>query len=140
MLSLYKIENGEVQIISCPPQGISKGEYLLIEDTSTEKSLIVQVVEIDYANVPGILEDILRRSSISKIDGEDFDPLEVKSYVELVKDAKLLRCRIRGSLAGGRFTDDISWIPVRSKSHVIGIPDETLLRLLSSSKPLPIQI
>ena len=140
MLSLYKIENGEVQIINCPPQAISKGEYMLIEDTSVDKSLIVQVVEIDYANVPGILEDILRRSSISKIDGEDFDPLEVKSYVELVKDAKLLRCRIRGALADGKFTDDISWIPIRSKSHIIGLPDETLLKLLSSSKPLPIQI
>ncbi len=140
MLNLYKIENGEVQIISCPPQGIRKGDYLSIEDTSTKKSLIIQVVEIDYANVPGILEDILRRSSIRKVNGEDFDPLEVRSYVELVKDAKVLRCRIRGALVEGKFTDDVSWIPVRSKSRVIGIPDETLLKLISSDQPLPIHL
>jgi DNA helicase HerA-like ATPase len=140
MLSLYRIENGEVQIISCPPQGVRKGEYLSIEDTSTEKSLIIQVVEIDYANVPGILEDILRRSSIHKVNGEDYDPLEIKSYIELVKDAKVLRCRIRGAMTRGEFTDDISWIPVRSKSRVVGIPDETLLKLINPSKALPIQI
>ena len=140
MLSLYKIENGEVQIISCPPQGIRKADYLSIEDASTNKSLIVQVVEIDYANIPGILEDILRRSPIHKVNGEDFDPLEVRSYVELVKDAKVLRCRIRGALIEGRFTDDISWIPVRSKSRVIGIPDETLLKLISPNQSLPIRL
>jgi hypothetical protein len=137
MLSLYRIENGEVQIISCPPQGIRKGEYLSIEDTSTEKNLIIQVVEIDYANVPGILEDILRRSSIRKINGEDYDPLEIKSYIELVKDAKVLKCRIRGAMTRGKFTDDISWIPVRSKSRIVGIPDETLLKLINPKEACP---
>jgi len=140
MLSLYKIENGEVQIISCPPQDIRKGDYLSIEDTSTKKSLIVQVIEIDYANVPGILEDILRRSSSCKVDGEDFDPLEVRSYVELVKDAEVLRCRIRGGLIEGRFTNDVSWVPVRSRSRVIGIPDETLLKLINPNRALPIRL
>ncbi len=140
MLSLFRIENGEVQIISCPPQGIRKGEYLSIEDASSDRSLIVQVVEIDYANVPGILEDILRRSSICRVNGEDFDPLEVGSYVELVKDAKVLRCRIRGAIVEGKFSDDISWIPVRSKSKVVGIPDETLLRMINPDETMPIRI
>ena len=46
MMQLYKLEGNDVDIISCPPEDIRRGDYILIEDLTTGSGLIVQVINI----------------------------------------------------------------------------------------------
>lgn len=56
-MRLYKKEGNTIQILSYPGESIEKGDYLTIEDSAANKGLIVQVVDVQFANVPGILEE-----------------------------------------------------------------------------------
>ena len=78
-MKLYKKEGNIIQVLGFPNENIEKGDYLLIEDCEAGKSLIAQVIDIQFANVPGILEELLRSlpDGGETIQGEDFDPLEI---------------------------------------------------------------
>lgn len=129
MMQIYKIDGNNVEVVSCPPEDIRKGDYLMIEDTSTDKGLIVQVINTGYANVPGILEDILRESSIRMIEGKDLDVLSMKPFVDMIKDAKIFNCKIRRALVKGKLSYDISWTPSRSTSKTMKLVDGELLKI-----------
>ena len=62
-MKLYKKEGNTVQILGFPTEEIEKGEYLLIEDFRHRRSLVIQVIDIQFANIPGILEEFLRNST-----------------------------------------------------------------------------
>ncbi len=132
MMQIYKIDANTVQVICCPPEDVNRGDYLLIEDVNSERSLIIQVINSGYVNVPGILEDILRSSSTEKLEGVDLDPLEVKSFVNIIKDAELFTCKIRGALNKGKLSNNVSWIPPRSTSRLRKLPDVDLIKLLEN--------
>ena len=36
-----------------------KGDYLLIEDPDSNRSLIAQVIDLQFASIPGVLEEFL---------------------------------------------------------------------------------
>lgn len=129
MMQIYKIDGNDVEIVSCPPEDVRKGDYLMIEDASTDKGLIVQVINTGYANVPGILEDILRESSTRGIEGRDFDVLSMKPFVDMIKDAKVFNCKIRRALVKGELSYDVSWTPFRSTSRIERLTDEELLKI-----------
>ncbi|MCW3980742.1 MAG: hypothetical protein NWF11_04640, partial [Candidatus Bathyarchaeota archaeon] len=87
-----------MQIICFPNEEVRKGDYLSVDDFKTGKSLIVQVVDIQYANIPGILEELLRNyNGDSSLQGEDVDPFEVATHVAYIQDARLLVCKIRAT-------------------------------------------
>lgn len=129
MMQLYRIDGNEVSIISCPPEDVRKGDYLMIEDSSADRGLIVQVVNTGYADVPGILEDILRESSTRDIPGKDLDVLNVRTFVDVIKDAKVFNCKIRRALVNGSLNYDVSWTPSRSTSRIVRLTDEELLKI-----------
>ena len=58
MLVLGK--SGNDILILCEDNNVQKGDYLRIIDDSKRVSLIVQVYDIDYFNLPGLEEDLLR--------------------------------------------------------------------------------
>ena len=58
-VKLYKKEGNTVQIVCLPTEQFEKGDYLIIEDKRVGKALLVQIIDIQFANVPGILEEIL---------------------------------------------------------------------------------
>ncbi|MEM3061687.1 MAG: hypothetical protein QW265_04685, partial [Candidatus Bathyarchaeia archaeon] len=77
-MRIYRKENDVIQLLCYPEEVAKKGEYLLIEDKKLEKGLIVQVIDVQYANIPGILEDILRDVMAEEsMDGGDYDPLGI---------------------------------------------------------------
>ncbi len=129
MMHIYKIDGNTLQVVCCPPEDVRKGDYLLINDVAAKRGLIAQVVNTGYANVPGILEDILREPSAGQVDGKDLDPLETKAYVNIIKDAKSFTCKIRRGVVNERLDDDISWVPSRSTSRVERLPDEKLIEM-----------
>jgi len=130
MMQIYKLDGNTMEIVSCPPRDVRKGDYILVKDNANDRSLIVQVTNIEYANVPGVLEDILRDSSTRKIDGRNMDFLDVKAFVDVIKDAKIFRCKIRRAMVDGKVSYDISWTPSRSTSQLINLTDRDFLELI----------
>ena len=60
LMKLYKKEGNILQIISFPTESAEKGDYLLVEDQDAAKALIAQVIDVQFAAVPGVLEELLR--------------------------------------------------------------------------------
>ncbi|RLI38492.1 hypothetical protein DRO66_01480 [Candidatus Bathyarchaeota archaeon] len=130
MMHIYKLDGNTMDIVSCPPQGVQKGDYIIVRDDALNRSLIVQVTNIGYANIPGVLEDILRDSSTKNMDGQNLDFLGVKAFVDVIKDARVFRCKIRKAIVNGRIDHDISWTPSRSTSQLINLTDREFLELI----------
>ncbi|HXZ97783.1 MAG TPA: DUF87 domain-containing protein [Candidatus Acidoferrum sp.] len=136
-MKIYRKEGDVMQVISFPEEEVSKGDYLLVEDQRSRKGLLIQVIDIQFANIPGIFEDILRDVMTEEsIQGNDVDPLDISSQVAVLKDTKLLVCKIRGALEDGRPTHDVSWLPSRINSSISKFPIETIASEEASSRPI----
>ncbi|MGB9134289.1 MAG: DUF87 domain-containing protein [Candidatus Bathyarchaeia archaeon] len=129
-MRLYRKEGATVQIIGSPDEEVEKGSYLAIEDRQTGRNLIVQVIDIQYANVPGILEELLRdHDGELNVQGEDLDPFEVATHIAYIQDARLLICKIRASSNIGELTPRSSWLPSRSSASIKKLSTEKLFNL-----------
>jgi len=138
-MRLYRKEGNTIQILSFPDEKVEKGDYLLIEDSSTQKGLIVQVVDVQFANTPGILEELLRDSTTAQhLNGEDFDPFQVISHMTYIQDSNILLCKVRGTIEDEKLTPNVSWLPSRTQSRIKKIPTDSLLNLTEMSNGLPI--
>jgi len=136
-VKIYRKEGDVMQLISYPEEEVNKGDYLLVEDQRSQRGLIIQVIDIQFANIPGILEDILRDVMTEEsVHGNDLDPLDISSQVAVLKDTKLLVCKIRGAIENGRSTRNVAWLPSRINSSVSKFPIETLTSEKSSDRPI----
>jgi hypothetical protein len=99
-MKLYKKEGNVLQIISFPTESAEKGDYLLVEDEDAGKALIAQVIDVQFAAVPGVLEELLRTlpDGGEPLAGEDIDPMEIAPHITYIQDATLLVCKIRATL------------------------------------------
>jgi DNA helicase HerA-like ATPase len=140
-MRLYKKEGNSLQILSFPNDGVEKGDYLLVEDSEVKRKMITQVIDVQFASVPGLLEELLRDSTIEeRICGENFDPLGVSSHINHIQDARMLLCKIRGTIKDEKLQANSSWLPSRSTSGITRISINLLLGLLRGSQDLPINI
>ena len=140
-MRLYKKEGNSIQILSAPSDDVEKGDYLLVEDARVNKKLITQVIDVQFASVPGLLEELLRDSTAEEqIYGENFDPLGISSHINHIQDARMLICKIRGTILNDKLRVNSSWLPSRSKSGVTKIPINSLLAHVGGNKELPINI
>ena len=130
MMQVYKLDGNSIDIISCPPEDLRKGDYVLVEDAAAEATLVAQVINMGYADIPGILEDLLRETGVESLAGRDFDTLQIRSFIDMIRDAKVFKCKIRRSIVNGKLSDDISWSPSRSTSRVLKIGGRELLKLI----------
>ncbi|NIO37707.1 DUF87 domain-containing protein [Candidatus Bathyarchaeota archaeon] len=139
-MKLYKKEGNVIHILSFPDEAIEKGDYLRIDDVDVSRTLIVQVIDVQFANIPGILEELLRSlpDGGELIRGEDFDPLEIAPHINYIQDARLLKCKIRATLEKENLSPSSQWLPSRSKSTIETLPLQTLLRLARVNDELPI--
>ncbi|MDH5266112.1 MAG: ATP-binding protein [Candidatus Bathyarchaeota archaeon] len=139
-MKLYKKEGNIIQILSFPNETVEKGDYLLIEDGDPGKALIVQVIDVQFANIPGILEELLRSlpDGGELMQGEDFDPLEIAPHITYIQDARLLTCKIRATAENESLSPTSSWLPSRSQSTIKKLQIPTLLKLAKIDGKLPI--
>jgi uncharacterized protein len=119
-MRIYRKEADEVQLIAFPDELVHKGDYFVIEDPAQSRGLLVQAIDLQYANVPGVLEDILRDvMTDGELSGEDVDPLNISSQVDALKDTRLAVCKIRGTIAqDGSLSPSTSWLPSRTSSKI----------------------
>ncbi|MEM3731764.1 MAG: DUF87 domain-containing protein [Candidatus Bathyarchaeia archaeon] len=141
-MRLYKKEGNIIQILSFPNETVEKGDYLLIEDEEAQKALIAQVIDVQFANIPGILEELLRSlpDGGGLIQGEDVDPLEIAPHITYIQDSRLLVCKIRATVEGEALSPSTSWLPSRSQSSIKRLPIPMLLRLARVDGNLPITL
>jgi DNA helicase HerA-like ATPase len=127
-LKLYKKEGSTIQIISFPNEEVRKGDYLIIEDQNKGRSLIVQVIDLDYANIPGILDELLRSyNGDPTIEGHDIDPFEIASQIRYIQDTRLLICKIRASTNNNKLNPTGSYLPNRSSARIQHVSMNELL-------------
>jgi len=101
-LRIYRKEADIIQILSFPDEIVEKADYLLVRDMKLKRALLAQVIDIQFANIPGILEDLLRDVMTDEsLEGQDYDPLDVSSQISILKDTRLLICKVRGTMEGG---------------------------------------
>ena len=99
-MKLYRKEGNILQILSFPNDNSEKGDYLLVDDADAGKALIAQVIDVQFAAIPGVLEELLRTlpDGGEPIQGEDIDPLEIAPHITYIQDASLLVCKIRATV------------------------------------------
>lgn len=132
-MKILRKEGDSMQLLCFPDEEVEKGDYLLITDQIKERSLIIQVIDIQYANIPGILEDLLRDGiSEGSLTGDEVDPFKVSSQITILKDTRLLVGKIRGAVEEGRISRDVSWLPSRNHSQVEVMPPELLTEALTA--------
>jgi DNA helicase HerA-like ATPase len=141
-MKLYRKEGNIVQILSFPNETVEKGDYLLVEDGEAQKALIVQVIDVQFASIPGVLEELLRSlpDGGEMIQGEDVDPLEIAPHITYIQDASLLVCKIRATVENEYLNPSSSWLPSRSQSTIKKLPIPTLLQLAKTNGNLPITL
>ena len=138
-MRLYKKEGKNIQILSHPKDNIEKGDYLLVEDN--HRKLITQVIDVQFASIPGLLEELLRDSTTEENNYvENIDPLGISSHIDHIQDSCMLICKTRGTIQNNKLHVNSSWLPSRSKSGIIKIPFDTLLSHSRFNKKLPINI
>jgi DNA helicase HerA-like ATPase len=141
-MKLYKKEGNVLQILSFPNETVEKGDYLLVEDAEAGRALIAQVIDVQFASIPGVLEELLRSlpDGGELIRGEDFDPLEIAPHITYIQDASVLVCKIRATVENETLSPSSSWLPSRSQSTIKKLPIPALLRLAKIEGKLPIII
>ncbi|HLE75301.1 MAG TPA: ATP-binding protein [Candidatus Bathyarchaeia archaeon] len=139
-MKLYKKEGNILQILSFPTENAEKGDYLLVEDAEAGKALIAQVIDVQFACIPGVLEELLRTlpDGGEPIQGEDIDPLEIAPHITYIQDASLLICKIRATLENNMLSPSSSWLPSRSQSLIKKLSIPMLLKLANIDGKLPI--
>jgi hypothetical protein len=89
--------------------------------------------------LPGILEDILREGLTEEsVQGEDYDPLNVHSQIEILKDATILVCKVRGSVQADKLRFSIPRLPSRTTSKISPVSVQSLAKLNGGSRPVTI--
>jgi len=140
-VKLFKKEDETIQILCFPDEDVRKGDYLMVEDFRSGRSLLVQVIDIRFANFPGLMEDLLRDELTEKIVfGDDFDPLGLETQITLLRDVRILLGKIRCSIEDGKLNMNISWLPSRTHSRVYKVDALRLVELLKLGKKRPLKI
>ena len=120
----------EISVVALPSESVYQGDYLELVDEVKTGSVIVQVYEESYIPSQSLTEDIIRDQIIeASANGTDLDPYEISSVSQMIKDMRLLKCKIRGSIQNGLMIPNVSWLPSRSKSRIRKISQSRLLDL-----------
>ncbi len=131
----------EIVLLSLHDEGISKGDYLIIEEdansidgngnnnsnnnssnsirSNSNKMLLVQVYDEEYHNTQSLLDDIVKDEILNATSKcNNYDPLGIGSIARILRDARLIKCKIRASIENGNIGNDLSWLPSRVNSRI----------------------
>jgi DNA helicase HerA-like ATPase len=112
------------------------GDYLVVEEDG--RRILLHVIDVEYADVPGLMEDILRELSGGTVDEvERFDPVEVESVVRSIRDSRVVVAKVR------RINDadpNVLWLPSRYTSRVRKMEVAELLRDVVPIPKVPVRL
>lgn len=103
---------------------LALGDYLVVEEDG--RRILLQVIDVEYADVPGLMEDILRDLSSGPVElVERLDPVEVESVVRSIRDSRVVVAKVRR--VNGVDPNRL-WLPSRYASRVRRVDVSELLR------------
>ena len=120
----------EFRILLLPNEKIERGDYILVEDVREKRALILQVYDETYLDSPGMEEEMLRDELFRDEKGQMLDPYNLRSISYLIKDARVLKCKVRASVENGKISSNVSWVPSRVHSKVTRMPYEDLFKII----------
>ncbi len=117
-MKIFSKQKDTLDILAFPSEVVvEKGQYLMVNEG--DKFMLVQVIDVSYADIPGILEDMLREVSLEIVNHENiFDPFGTGSLTMMIKEARIVRCKIRCIVEGNRIVYNSSWLPSRFRSNI----------------------
>ena len=102
-------------MVAPPREQVMVGDYLLA--TEATRSLVLLVYDERYLDVEGVEEEIAREEVLSaSAPGVTSDPTDLATISTLIRDMRILLCKARGTIAGGRLTPRANWMPSRTKT------------------------
>ena len=133
-------KNGDkIEFLATPGEdGLKRGDYVTVSDKG--KKLLVQILDVNYAELPGILEDTLRELASEPFSLKIFDPYDVGSVLTELKDSRLIIGKVRGVIENGSLKNDLIWLPSRLESKIERASPELIMELSSSAGRRPIVI
>ncbi|HVP23391.1 MAG TPA: DUF87 domain-containing protein [Conexivisphaerales archaeon] len=123
-----------------PEEDFKKGDYVSIADQKEGRSLLVQVYDESYLDSVGIQEEMLRDELFATTELVHSDPLQLNSISYMIKDAKVLLCKIRCVVESGVALPHMGWLPSRSNSRIAKLPLEELSSLMGRRGSRPIRL
>jgi DNA helicase HerA-like ATPase len=136
-------KNGdEIILLAITNDFANKGDYFIIEDLNINKKLLVQIYDEEYFSSQSLFDEIIKDEVIGKYSSEKiFDPLEINNLSQIIKDVRLLRTKIRGSIDKyDNFTSDVDWVPSRINSKIIKMSYSDIKSLIKKNMQYPISI
>ena len=116
-MKILKKESDDILVVASPRERVRIGDYLLAEES--QRGLVLQVYDERYLDVEGIEEEIAREEVLSaSAPGVISDPAELTTISTLIRDMRILLCKARGTLSGGKLTPRADWMPSRVSSNV----------------------
>ena len=124
-------KKGDEIYILCRPD-----ESLRIGDCLNIGGIIAQVIDVEYATLPGILEHILRKSLLGGAETEENIQQEAKTFLDTLSDHRLAITKIRGTYDGKEFRPGFTELSVDRSNASISLmrPEEVANMLELKSK------
>lgn len=129
----------EVLLLYGSREEVEVGENVMVWDAKKKRGLIMQVIEINLADVPGTLEDLIRNESIPASKIVEKMPTDLKQFIGEVRNIKIAVGKIRKELSGDEqnVIPWTGWVPDREVSVEV-VDDDWLISKLNIGEPFPI--
>lgn len=134
-------EGNELVLLSITDSTVEKGDYLVIDDIKSKRSLVVQMYDEEYLSISSLIQDIVKDEVVKASSREGLhDPLNISNLSMMVRDARLLKCKIRASIDNRKLSSNVSWLPSRVDSNISKLKISELDTLLGREGAFPIDI
>ncbi|MBA3285073.1 MAG: DUF87 domain-containing protein, partial [Nitrosopumilus sp.] len=132
----------EIILLAVTNDFANKGDYFIIEDFNLNKKLLVQIYDEEYLSSQSLADEIIKDEVIGKYSSENiFDPLEINNLSQIIRDVRLFRTKIRGSIDKfDNLSADVDWVPSRVYSKIIKINYNVIKSLTKRDLQYPIPI
>lgn len=120
-------------------ESVEVGQNLKIWDEEKKRGVLVQIIETQLTDIPGMLEDLIRNESIPSDKITTNMPDDLGQYINDVRDTKIIITKIRKEISNDDVISWTGWIPDR-RSSVEPINDEWLMTKLDIGKNYPIHV
>ncbi len=137
-MKILRKHNNTVEVLTLPGDAeLERGDFLIASEGSM--ALLLQVIDMEYADIPGVLEDLLREISIESInESRLFDPFNISSLTMIIRDSRIILTKIRAVIENGKLSMNKVWMPSRFTAKLERISVNNVLSMLGARTNIPI--
>ena len=138
-MQLLEKNGDEILLIHSSSEEVEVGENIMIYDTS-KRGLIIQIIEINLANIPGIKEDLIRNETIPKSNITQNRSMELQNFITEIRNIKVAVGKIRKEISKDEeIISWTGWMPDR-EAIINVVQDDWLINKLKIGNSFPIEV